>query len=179
MVCNAYGTNPDKILVYNATTIRAAPAGTLAISPLQTITSSQFNSLIGITFDSSNNLWVASFGNSQIDSISAATLNSANPVVTPSLINSPGSPVSMVFDSAGGLWVVGQYAGGILLHFPLSQINAGANATPDYCLATSNQAPGCPYVDNVFLSPEGVALYGGDVWVANDRHSVDRNRSRT
>jgi GH18 family chitinase/sugar lactone lactonase YvrE len=168
VVCNAYGANPDKILVYNASTIRAAPAGTLSISPLQTITSSQFNSLIGIAFDAANNLWVASYGNSQIDSISAATLNTANPVVTASLINSPGAPVSMVFDSAGGLWVVGQYAGGILLHFPVSQINAGANANPDYCLATSSGAPGCPYIENVFLSPEGVALYGGDVWVANN-----------
>jgi GH18 family chitinase len=168
VVCNASGNNPDKILVYNANTIRAAPAGTLTISPLQTITSSQFNSLIGIAFDSSNNLWVASYGNSQVDSISAGTLNTATPVVTPSLIDSPISPVSMVFDTAGGLWVVGQYAGGILLHFPLSQINAGADATPDYCLATSSGAPGCAYIDNVFLSPEGVALYGGDVWVANN-----------
>jgi GH18 family chitinase/sugar lactone lactonase YvrE len=168
VVCNAYGANPDKILVYNATTIRAAPAGTLTISPLQTITSSQFNSLIGITFDASNNLWVASYGNNQVDSISAATLNTANPVVTASLIDSPSAPVSLAFDSSGGLWVVGQYVGGILLHFPSSQINGGENATPDYCMATANVGAGCQYIDNVFLSPEGVALYNGDVWVANN-----------
>jgi hypothetical protein len=166
VACNANGSNPDKILVYNAATIRAAPAGTLAISPLQTITSSQFNSLIGITFDAANNLWVASYGNNQVDSISAATLNTSNPVVTPSLIDSPSAPVSLTFDSNGGIWVVGQYVGGILLHFPSSQINQGVNAAPDYCLATANVGSGCQYIDSVFLGPEGVALFNGDVWVS-------------
>ncbi|MDR3557558.1 MAG: glycosyl hydrolase family 18 protein, partial [Syntrophobacteraceae bacterium] len=77
VACSANGANPDKILVYNATTIRTAPAGTLTISPLQTITNTNFNSLIGIAFDSSNDLWIASYGNNTIFSISAATLNTA------------------------------------------------------------------------------------------------------
>ncbi len=168
VVCSAYGDNPDKILVYNATTIRAASSGTLVISPLQTITSTQFNSLIGITFDASNDLWVASYGNGQVDEITAAQLKETTPSVSAALINSPSSPVALAFDVSGGLWVSGQYSGGIVLHFPVGQIHEGADATPDYCLATTDVGVGCQFVDNVFLNPEGLALFNGDVWVANN-----------
>jgi hypothetical protein len=168
VVCNAYGDNPDKILVYNAATIRSASAGPLTISPTKTITSGEFNSLIGITFDASNNLWVASYGNSQVDEITAAELVATTPTVTAALIESPDSPVALAFDSAGGLWVSGQYSGGIVLHFPSDQVNSGDSGTPDYCLATVDVGAGCQFVDNVFLNPEGLALFNGDVWVANN-----------
>ncbi len=168
VVCNANGANPDKILVYNAATIRAASAGTLTISPLQTITSTQFSSLIGITFDASNNLWVASYGNNQVDEITAAQLAATTPAVTASLISSPPSPVALAFDTNGSLWLTGQYDGGILLNFPSTQLGLGENAVPDYCIATSNLGAGCQYVDGVFLGPEGLALFNGDVWVANN-----------
>jgi GH18 family chitinase/fibronectin type 3 domain-containing protein len=168
VVCNANGANPDKILVYNAATIRAAPAGILTISPLQTITSGEFSSLIGITFDASNNLWVASYGNNQVDEITATQLAATTPAVTVSLISSPPSPVALAFDKNGSLWVTGQYDGGILLNFPSTQLGLGENAVPDYCLATSNLGAGCQYVDGVFLGPEGLALFNGDVWVANN-----------
>jgi GH18 family chitinase len=176
VVCSAYGGNPDKILVYNASTIRAAGAGTLAISPVQTITSAQFNSLIGITFDSSNDLWVASYNNNQVESIAAASLNTANPVVTVNLVGSAtsmvSSPVSLAFDKNGSLWVVGQYDGGVVLNFPANQLDAGANAVPDYCLATNNIGAGCQLVQNVFFNPEGVALFNGDLWVSNNGGNV-------
>jgi hypothetical protein len=168
VVCNSDYGNADKILVYNASTIRSAAAGTLTITPEQTITSAQFNSLIGITFDSSNDLWVASYNNGQVESISAATLNTASPAVTVNLVNSPPKPVALAFDKNGSLWVTGQYNGGILLNFPTSQLTEGAAAIPDYCLATTNLGAGCQYVDNVFLNPEGLALFNGDVWVANN-----------
>jgi sugar lactone lactonase YvrE len=168
VVCNSDYGNADKIMVYNASTIRSAAAGTLSITPEQTITNAHFNSLIGITFDSSNNLWVASYGNGQVESISAASLNTATPAVTVNLISSPPSPVALAFDKNGSLWVTGQYNGGILLNFPASQLSQGAAAIPDYCLATTNLGAGCQYVDNVFLNPEGLALFNGDVWVANN-----------
>jgi len=168
VVCNAFGANPDKILVYNAATIRSAPAGALTISPTKTITSGEFNSLIGITFDASNNLWVASYGNSQVDEITAAELAATTPTVTAALIESPGSPVALAFDASGGLWISGQYSGGIVLHFPSDQVNSGDSGTPDYCLATVDVGAGCQFVDNVFLNPEGLALFNGDVWVANN-----------
>jgi hypothetical protein len=175
VVCNASGDNPDKILVYDASTIRSAPAGTLTISPLQTITSTQFSSLIGITFDSSNNLWVASYGNSQVDEITTAALATTTPAVTASLVNSPGSPVSLAFDTNGSLWVTGQYAGGILLNFPSSQLGQGANAVPDYCAVAANLGSGCQNATGLFLNPEGLALFNGDVWIANNATGADGN----
>jgi GH18 family chitinase/sugar lactone lactonase YvrE len=175
VVCNSDEGNPDKILVYNAATIRAAAAGTLAISPTQTITSAQFSSLIGITLDASNDLWVASYGNNQVDEITAAALATATPAVTASLVNSPGSPVALAFDKDGSLWVTGQFGGGILLNFPTSQLQQGANANPDYCLATTNVGGGCQFISDVFLSPEGLALFDGDVWVGNNSTGAGGN----
>jgi hypothetical protein len=167
VVCNSDAGNLDLIVVYNASAIRSAPAGTLSIAPLQTIASSHFNSLMGIAFDASNNLWVANYGNNEVDEITAAALATASPTVTPALVNSPSSPVGLAFDKNGSLWVTGQYASGILLNFPAGQLGKGASAKPDYCLASTVQS-GCQFVSNVFLSPEGLALFGGDVWVANN-----------
>lgn len=175
VVCNSDEGNPDKILVYNAASIRSAAPGALSLAPLKTITSSQFKSLIGIAFDASNNLWVASYGNNQIDEITASALTAATTTVTAPLIDSPSSPVALAFDKNGSLWVTGQFGQGILLNFPSSQFGKGVNATPDYCLATTNLS-GCQYVNGVFLGPEGLALFGGNVWVANNSTGATGNK---
>jgi sugar lactone lactonase YvrE len=166
-------TNPDKILVYNAATIRSAAAGTLSINPTQTISSAQFSSLVGIAFDGSNNLWVTSNGNNQVDMISAATLNTATPSVTASLVNSPNAPAGLAFAPDGSLWVTGldgsgTVNSGILLNFQPSQFGLGGGATPSYCMA-SESGQGCQYVAGLFMNdPEGVALVNGDIWVADN-----------
>jgi len=168
VACNANGANPDKILVYNATTIRAAAAGTLNIAPLQTITSTDFNSLIGIAFDSSNDLWVASNGNNEVLEFTAASLATATPADIVSLVDSPASPVALAFDTDGSLWVTGLYGGGILLNFQPSQFGLGGNANPRYCAVTEPQGGICISQANLFLEPEGVAVFNGSVWVANN-----------
>ena len=163
-------TNPDKILVYNASTIRSAPAGVLTISPEQVISSTQFSSLVGIAFDASNNLWIASNGNSQVEMISAATLNTATPVVTVELVGSPNNPAGLTFAPDGSLWVTGLDGSGqgILLNFAPSQFGLGEGASPSYCMA-SESGQGCQYVSGLFLNdPEGVALVGSDIWVADN-----------
>lgn len=168
VVCNSDWGAPDKILVYNAATIRAASAGTLTISPTKTITSGDFSSLIGIAFDSSNDLWVASNGNNDVLELTAAQLATATPAAIVSLSNSPGSPAGLAFDADGSLWVTGEFAGGILLNFTTDQFGTGADATPRYCAVTQPQGGICISQANLFLEPEGVAVFNGGVWVANN-----------
>jgi hypothetical protein len=33
---------------------------------------------------------------------------------------------------------------------------------------TDDSGAGCQYIEDVFLRPEGLALFGGDGWVANN-----------
>jgi len=169
VVCNLNGDNPDEILVYNDTTIRAAASGNLTISPIQTITSDDFDSLIGIAFDSSNDLWVASNGNDDVLEFTAASLATATPTAIVSLNNSPGSPAGLAFDTDGSLWITGEYDGGIVLNIESSQFGAGAAANPRYCIA--NELLGSPCIapsSTVLEYPEGVAVFNGSVWVANN-----------
>jgi len=166
-------TNPDKILIYNSTatnSIRTAAAGTLNISPTQTISNAQFSSLVGIAFDSSNNLWVTSNGNNQVEMISAAALKTASPTVAVELISSPNAPAGLAFAADGSLWLTGLDGGGqgILLNFAPSQFGLGEGANPSYCMA-SESGQGCQYQSGLFMNdPEGVALVNDDVWVADN-----------
>jgi GH18 family chitinase/fibronectin type 3 domain-containing protein/sugar lactone lactonase YvrE len=169
VVCSLSGENPDQILVYNAATIRAAASGSLTISPIQTITSADFDSLIGIAFDSSNNLWVASNGNNDVLEFTSASLATPKPTDIVSLVNSPGSPAGLAFDTDGSLWITGEYDGGIVLNFEPNQFGTGSNANPRYCIA--NEALGGPCIapnSSLLESPEGVAVFNGSVWVANN-----------
>jgi fibronectin type 3 domain-containing protein len=168
VVCNSDNGNPDKILVYNAATIRAAPAGTLTISPTQTITSADFSHLIGIAFDSSNDLWVTSYENNDVLEFTAATLATGTPTDTVSLSNSPTSPAGIAFDTDGSLWVTGEFADGILLNFTPDQLGLGEAANPRYCAVTDPQGGICISSANLFEEPEGVAVFNGSVWVANN-----------
>jgi hypothetical protein len=144
-----------------------------------------FYSLIAIAFDASNNLWVSSYGGTipnnannvsgnpdpipvkgRIFSISAAELANATPAVVDSLDDSPSAPAGLVFDTDGSLWVVGQYANGILLNFTSDQLFNGANANPRYCFTSDNV--GCSSQAGLFKGAEGVALFDNKIWVANN-----------
>jgi hypothetical protein len=125
-----------------------------------------------MTFDSQGDLWIASYGNNEVLEITAASLGSATPSSTVNLLDSPASPVALAFDSDGSLWVTGQYLGGILLNFTADQQNQGASATPRYCMVeTGTNQDGCQYA--TFLGTEGLALFNGDVWVANNDTGSD------
>ncbi|HEY2859842.1 MAG TPA: glycosyl hydrolase family 18 protein [Terracidiphilus sp.] len=167
VVCNSDFGNADAILVYDATKIRPA-SGTLTIAPIKTITSGDFNSLIGMAFDSSNDLWVASNGNSEILEFTAAQLSAATPTDIVSLVDSPSSPVGLAFDTDQSLWVTGLFGDGILLNFDPSQFGLQGAANPRYCAATDALGGICISQPNLFLQPEGVAVFKGSVWVANN-----------
>jgi fibronectin type 3 domain-containing protein len=168
VICNSDFGNSDAILVYDATKIRSAAAGTLSITPTKTITSGDFDGLIGVAFDSSNDLWVASNGNSEILEFTAAELAGASPKDIVSLIDSPSSPVALAFDTDSSLWVTGLYGDGILLNFDSSQFGLQGAANPRYCASTDALGGICISQANLFLQPEGVAVFKGSVWVANN-----------
>ena len=172
----ASGATSDQILIYGIDTLSAliiaTPGSTSSPAPAKTISDGNFNSLIGMTFDSLGDLWVASYGNSEVLEITAASLASANPASTVNLLNSPSSPVALAFDSDGSLWITGQYLGGILLNFTTDQQTQGAAANPRYCMVETGNAPaGCQSAP--FLGAEGLALFNGDVWVANNDSGAD------
>lgn len=168
VVCNSDFGNRDAILVYDATKIRSAPGGRLTIKPFKTITSGDFDSLIGIAFDSSNDLWVASNANSEVLEFTAAQLATASPADIVSLVDSPSSPVALAFDTDQSLWITGLYGDGILLNFDPSQFGLQGAANPRYCAATDALGGICITQTNLFTQPEGVAVFKGSVWVANN-----------
>jgi len=167
----AAGATQDGILIYDTAStsaiLAAAPGTALSTAPMKTITDGNFDSLIGMTFDSSGDLWVASYGNNEVLEITATSLSSDTPASTVNLVDSPSSPVALAFDTDGSLWVTGQYLGGILLNFTADQQDQGSNATPRYCMVeTGGNQQGCQ--EATFLGPEGLALFNGDVWVSNN-----------
>jgi hypothetical protein len=166
------GATIDELLIYNAaatSAIVAASAGTtLTTAPTQTLnTDPNFSGLTGMTFDANGDLWIASYGNDEVLEFTAASLASASPASTVALFESPSSPAALAFDTDGSLWVTGQYMGGVLVNFTVALLNQGNNPTPRYCMAeTGSGQTGCQSAP--FLGPEGLALFNGDIWVANN-----------
>jgi hypothetical protein len=74
----------------------------------------------------------------------------------------------LAFDVDGSLWVTGEFGDGILVNFPTDQFGQGTNATPRYCAATEALGAPCISQANLFLEPEGVAVFNGSVWVSNN-----------
>ena len=166
VVCNKDGGNRDQILVFDASALRDAAAGALVNPPADTtIVSGEFDGLTGVAFDSQHNLWAASFDNNKLLRLSRASLASSAPRVDHSVVNTPDQPVGLTFDSDGSLWVTGQFSGGILLNIPSDQLSSD-NPTPRLCI--SNNADGCQQQPDLFNGVEGVALFNGTLWVANN-----------
>jgi hypothetical protein len=167
VACNKDAGKPERILVYNWTSLIAKNQ----VFPVsKTITSPEFNQLMALAIDSSGNLWASSYGNSKIVRISSASLATAVPKVDRALANSPGQPVGITFDPRdNSLWVVGSYSGGIVLNIPATELaKTGLNidATPRYCI--SKAAAGCPQAPASFDFPEGIAVLGSQVFFSNN-----------
>jgi hypothetical protein len=166
----ASGSTADQILVYGASAIAAAsPGTTLMTAPSQTITSGSFDVLLGIAFDASNDLWIASYMNDDILEIAASELSATTPTVTVSLTMSPNTPTALAFDPDGSLWVTGQNAGYLVLNFLPSQFGLGDGASPRYCISSVGSDCLAPQTETApFLTAEGLALFSGDIFVANN-----------
>jgi hypothetical protein len=174
VVCNSDFGGKDQVLVYNATT----DAYIRTITGVGTDSHNYFtgSSLIGSVFDKHGNLWLSGYdGNDQLR-IPAAQLTKTSPRVDRQVVDSPASPAGLAIDSSNGsFWVVGQFAGGIVLNFPDSVLNqagtflgaSALNPSPSYCISDS-AGPGCQNVAGLFNAPEGVAVFDSGIWVSNN-----------
>jgi hypothetical protein len=174
VVCNSDFGGKDQILVYNAT----SNAYIRTITGVATDNRNYFtgSSLIGSVFDTHGNLWVSGYNSNDLLRIPAVQLTKTSPHIDRQVVDSPDSPAGLAIDgSDGSFWVVGQFAGGIVLNFPDSVLNqagtflgdSALNPSPSYCISDS-AGPGCQNVDGLFNAPEGAAVFNGGVWVSNN-----------
>ena len=173
VICNSDFGGKDQILVYNATSYAYVKTITgVGQDNKQYFTGS---SLIGSAFDSHGNLWVSGYAGNDLLRIPAAQLTAAKPHVDRQVVDSPDSPAGMTFAADGSMWVVGQFAEGIVLNFPDSTLNqtgtflgaSALNPSPSYCISDAAGA-GCQNVAGLFNAPEGVAVFDGSIWVSNN-----------
>ncbi len=172
VVCNSDFGGLDQILVFDADTL----------AYLQRITGHgadgykyfDGSSLVSIVFDKRKNLWVSGYLGNSLYRVPYRNLSNLSPTVDRQVVHSPDSPAGMTVSSDGAFWVVGQFSGGILLRFNDSVLNASGtfnhtaplNPEPAACL--SNDIDGCNPTPGLFAAPEGVAVFGGAVWVSNN-----------
>jgi hypothetical protein len=176
VACNKDKGNGDYIGVYNFAQLTKLNAIPTSIPFSKIIRSPEFDSIIAIAFDPENNLWISSYNNNQIIRIPQTGLSTASPAPDKKIVNSPDQPAGITFDPLNSsLWIAGQYAGGIVLNIPKSELDkpgtlvgsiATINATPTYCI--SNSAPGCTQQPGLFDNPEGIAIFNNDIWVSNN-----------
>jgi sugar lactone lactonase YvrE len=151
----ANGLSPATVVKYTAAQLAGA-----ASTPATTIKSGGSGSDVGIAFDASGNLWVASNGN--IVQYSAEQLKaSGTPTAAVTLTASGTSldaPEGVAFDAGGNLWVTNS-GNSTLVEFAASQLAASGSPTA----AVTISAPG-----GAFTRPVGLAFdAAGDLWVAN------------
>jgi sugar lactone lactonase YvrE len=127
-------------------------------APAVTITSGSTGSNIGVAFDASGNLWVAS--NGSIVQYSASQLKkSGSPAAAVTLSGSAiSSPEGLAFDASGDLWVANA-GNSTVAEFAVAQLATSGSPTPPVVIS----APG-----SALTRPVGLAFdASGDLWVSN------------
>jgi sugar lactone lactonase YvrE len=126
--------------------------------PAITIVSGGSGSNIGVAFDPSGNLWVASNGSVIEYSASQLSTNgSPTPAVTLSG-SSISSPEGLAFDASGNLWVANA-GNSTVAEFAAAQLATSGSPTPPIVIS----APG-----SALTRPVGLAFdASGDLWVSN------------
>jgi sugar lactone lactonase YvrE len=127
-------------------------------TPAVTITSGSTGSNIGVAFDASGNLWVAS--NGSIVQYSASQLKkSGSPAAAVTLSGSAiSSPEGLAFDAGGNLWVANA-GNSTVAEFTSTQLATTGSPTPPVVIS----APG-----SALTRPVGLAFDAdGDLWVSN------------
>ncbi len=171
IVCNSDWGGPDVVVGYNTSTHQYKEITGIATDGHNYFSDSH---LVGILFDSHNNLWVSGVQKNDLLRVPSAELATSSPKIDRQVINSPNSPVGLAIDSDNSIWVVGQYGGGIVVNFPDTVLNGpgtylgstALNPSPKFCI--SNGASGCQQKSSLFNNPEGVAVFDGSIWVSNN-----------
>ena len=143
---------PPTVVAFTAAQLTA---GTSA--PAVTITSGSVGSNIGVAFDPSGNLWVAS--NGSIVEYSASQLKSGSPTPAVTLAGSSvSSPEGLAFDASGNLWVANA-GNSTVIELAATQLATSGSPTPPIVIS----APG-----SALTRPIGLAFDAfGDLWVSN------------
>lgn len=150
------------------------------VTPVATLTSTDFNGTLGIAFDSSGNLWIDNNGSTTIVQISSATLATASGLtaVTPAVILEssvlPGglptinNPWGIVFDADGNLWFTNEQlsvsaCSGSVVEFTKASIAASGTPTPNVVLTQTPVS-----TTESLCDPNGISINSaGDIAVAN------------
>lgn len=143
---------PPTVVAFTASQLAAGTP-----SPAVTITSGSAGSNIGVAFDPSGNLWVAS--NGSIVEYSASQLKSGAPTPAVTLAGSSiSSPEGLAFDASGNLWVANA-GNSTVIELAATQLATSSSPTPPIVIS----APG-----SALTRPIGLAFDGnGDLWVSN------------
>jgi sugar lactone lactonase YvrE len=154
----ANAISPPTVVEFTASQLTSATA-----APTITIGAGSAGSDIGVAFDASGNLWVAS--NGAVAEYSASQLKSSGSP-TPTVTLSGGSiasPEGLAFDAGGNLWVACS-GNSTVIELASAQLATSGSPTPPIVIS----APG-----SGLTRPVGLAFdASGDLWVANSTPST-------
>jgi len=155
--------------------LRLAPSqlsGTGDLVPARTITtpSARISTLVGMAFDETGSLWVASQDDSLLLRFGQASLatsgsTAATAVIAPTA-GSLSGPTSLAFDAAHRLWVANR-SNGTLVRFDPAQLAAGGDPAP-------------PVILSGLGLPTAIAFdAAGSLWVSDSRANTVAKYSAT
>jgi sugar lactone lactonase YvrE len=149
----ANAISPPRVVEFTAAQLASGTP-----TPAVTITSGSTGSNIGVAFDASGNLWVASNG-SVVEYAGSQLGKSGSPNATVSLSGgSISSPEGLAFDASGNLWIANA-GNSTVAELTTTQLTASGSPTASVIIS----APG-----SALTRPVGLAFdASGDLWVSN------------
>jgi ligand-binding sensor domain-containing protein len=153
-------------------------------SPVVTITSSTFHSVIGCAFDPHGNLWLVDDAQNSFFELSMAQLNAGSADVTPAIIISSAeldSPRFPTFDRSGDLWI-DSLNNSKIVEFSPDQLDSGGSKTPSVVISDDGSGSSVDEPTEITFDRKGdmwVANYGSDTVVEFSPSELKESGSRT